>query len=85
MVGKDLLDMELGLTQKEAEERRKYLPKEPSKMVKKGSVLEDLWLEEEEEDTLLQLKEDPRRWREFERDKTRKKRDRRRNMPPLEP
>jgi ADP-ribosylglycohydrolase len=85
LVGKDLLDMELGLTQKEAEERRKYLPKEPSKSAKKGSVLEDLWLEEEEEDTLLQLKEDPRRWREFERDKTRKKRDRRRNLPPIEP
>ena len=80
-VGKDLLDMELGLTQKEAEERRKYLPKEPAKSAKKGSVLEDLWLEEEAEDTLPQLKEDPRRWREFERDKTRKKRDRRRLRP----
>ncbi len=81
LVGKDLLDMELGLTQKEAEERRKYMPKEPAKSAKKGSVLEDLWLEEEAEDTLLQLKEDPRRWREFERDKTRKKRDRRRLLP----
>lgn len=81
LVGKDLLDMELGLTQKEAEERRKYMPKEPAKMAKKGSVLEDLWLEEEAEDTVLQLKEDPRRWREFERDKTRKKRDRRRLLP----
>jgi hypothetical protein len=84
-VGKDLLDMELGLTQKEAEERRKYLPKEPQKSAKKGSVVEDLWLEEEAEDTLPQLKEDPRRWREFERDKTRKKRDRRRSLPPMEP
>ena len=80
-VGKDLLDMELGLTQKEAEERRRYMPKEPAKSAKKGTVLEDLWLEEEAEETLLQLKEDPRRWREFERDKTRKKRDRRRNFP----
>ncbi len=84
-VGKDLQDMELGLTQKEAEERRKYLPKEPQKSAKKASVLEDLWLEEEADDTLPQLKEDPRRWREFERDKTRKKRDRRRNLPPMEP
>lgn len=83
-VGKDLLDMELGLTQKEAEERRKYISKEPQKSAKKGSVLEDLWLEDSE-DTLLQLKEDPRRWREFERDKTRKKRDRRRNVPPQNP
>jgi ADP-ribosylglycohydrolase len=81
VVGKDLLDMELGLTQKEAEERRKYMPKELGKSAKKGSVLEDLWLEEESDDTLPQLKEDPRRWREFERDKTRKKRDRRRLLP----
>jgi len=81
-VGKDLLEMELGLTQKEAEERRKYLPKEPAKSAKKSSILEDLWLDEEAEDTLPQLKEDPRRWREFERDKTRKKRDRRRLLPP---
>jgi ADP-ribosylglycohydrolase len=84
VVGKDLLEMELGLTQKEAEERRKYLPKELGKSSKKASVLEDLWVEEEAEETLLQLKEDPRRWREFERDKTRKKRDRRRNVPPTE-
>jgi ADP-ribosylglycohydrolase len=84
-VGKDLLDMELGLTQKEAEERRKYMPREPAQATKKGFFLEDLWLEEEAEGTLLQLKEDPRRWREFERDKTRKKRDRRRNVPPTEP
>ena len=81
VVGKDLLDMELGLTQKEAEERRKYMPKELGKLAKKGSILEDLWLEEEADDTLPQLKEDPRRWREFERDKTRKKRDRRRLLP----
>jgi len=80
-VGKDLLEMELGLTQKEAEERRKYLPKEPRKAEKKGSVIEDLWLEEEAGETLPQLKEDPRRWRQFERDKTRKKRDRRRLLP----
>ena len=85
VVGKDLLDMELGLTQKEAEERRKYMPRELAKSAKKASVLEDLWLEEENEETIPQLKEDPRRWREFERDKTRKKRDRRRNLPPIDP
>ena len=83
-VGKDLLDMELALTQKEAEERRKYRPKELQKADKKASVLEDLWLEEEGE-TLPRLKEDPRRWREFERDKTRKKRDRRRLLPGSSP
>ncbi len=82
LAGRDLLEMELGLTQKEAEERRKYLPKEGRKSAKKSPVLEDLWLEEEDGDSLPQLKEDPQRWRQFEKDKTRKKRDRRRNLPP---
>ena len=81
LAGRDLLEMELGLTQKEAEERRKYLPKEGRKSAKMASVLEDLWLEEEDGDSLPQLKEDPRRWRQFEKDKTRKKRDRRRLLP----
>ncbi len=80
LAGRDLLEMELGLTQKEAEERRKYLPKEARKTATKAPVLEDLWLEEEAEDSLLQLREDPRRWRQFEKEKTRKKRDRRRNL-----
>ena len=80
LAGRDLLEMELGLTQKEAEERRKYLPKEARKSVNKSTVLEDLWLEGEAEDSLPQLREDPRRWRQFEKDKTRKKRDRRRNL-----
>lgn len=80
LAGRDLLEMELGLTQKEAEERRKYLPKEARKSVNKSTVLDDLWPEEEAEDSLPQLREDPRRWRQFEKDKTRKKRDRRRNL-----
>jgi ADP-ribosylglycohydrolase len=80
LVGRDLLEMELGLTQKEAEERRKYLPKEARKSGKLASILEDLWLDEDE-DSLPQLKEDPRRRRQFEKDKTRKKRDRRRLLP----
>ena len=49
LAGRDLLEMELGLTQKEAEERRKYLPKEARKSAKQSPVLEDLWLEEEAE------------------------------------
>ena len=57
------------------------MPKELGQSAKKGSVLGDLWMEEETDETLPQLKEDPRRWREFERDKTRKKRDRRRLLP----
>ena len=73
---KTLLEMELGLTQKEAEERRRYLPKETKKVSKKAASPDDLW--EDEEDPMTQLREDPAKWRQFERDKSRKKRDRRR-------
>jgi len=69
-----LLEMELGLTQKEAEERRRFLPKETQKAPKKGASPEDLW---EAEDPMAQLREDPQKKRQFERDKSRKKRDRR--------
>ncbi|MGP0628742.1 ADP-ribosylglycohydrolase family protein [Nitrospina sp. 32_T5] len=75
---KDLIAMELGLTNKEAEERKKFLPKETKKAAKKSTPLDDLWLEEESRDTISQLKEDPYKWRQFERDKAKKKRDRRR-------
>ena len=71
---KSLLDMELGLTQKEAEERRRFLPKETKKTPKKPALPDDLW---EEEDPLAQLREDPFKWRQFEKEKTRKKRARR--------
>lgn len=75
--GKDLVTMELGLTSKEAEERKRFLPKEAKKPEKKKASLDDLWLEEEPRETLSQLKEDPYKWRQFERDKSRRKRDRR--------
>jgi len=77
---KGLVEMELGLTQKEAQERQRYLPKEAPKSARSSSVLEDLWLEEEE-DSFTQIKEDPFRRRQYEKDKTRKKRDRRKNLP----
>ncbi|MCF8721858.1 ADP-ribosylglycohydrolase family protein [Nitrospina gracilis] len=76
---KDLVAMELGLTNKEAEERRKFLPKETKKTAKKPAPLDDLWLGEEPRESISQLKEDPYKWRQFERDKAKKKRDRRRN------
>ena len=79
--GKDLVAMELALTQKEAEERRKHLPREPKKKSRDSSpALKDLFLEmgvEWEEDPLAELREDPRKWRQFEREKTRKKKERR--------
>ncbi|CAI2719538.1 ADP-ribosylglycohydrolase family protein [Nitrospina watsonii] len=81
---KDLVAMELGLTNKEAEERKRFLPKEAKKTAKAAGVLDDLWLEEEPQDTFAQLKEDPYKRRKFERDKAKKKRDRRRKPDILE-
>ncbi len=75
--------MERGLTQKEAEERKRYLPREPAKSSGKAAPIEDLWLEEAE-DSFDQIKEDPARKWQFDREKTRKKRDRRRNLGRME-
>ena len=80
---KPLLEMELGLTQKEAEERRRYLPREAKKIPKKTAAPDDLW--EEEASPMAQLREDPAKWRQFEKDKSRKKRDRRQNPGLLDP
>ncbi len=77
---KDLIEMELGLTQKEEEDGRRFLSRD-SKKSAKTQPLEDLWLDDEPTDAIAELKEDPRKWRQFEKEKTRKKRDRRKNFP----
>ncbi|MFQ5483361.1 MAG: ADP-ribosylglycohydrolase family protein, partial [Nitrospinaceae bacterium] len=76
--GKDLIPMEMGLTQKEAEEKRRYLPLETKKKTGPKKAAAGFWAEvEEEPDPLVEIREDPRRWRQFEREKSRKKKDRR--------
>ena len=79
--GKDLIAMEMGLTRKEAEEGRKTLPKAPKKSTEpppltKKQLFEDLGVEWED-DPLAEIRDNPRLRRQFEKDKTRKKRDRR--------
>ncbi len=73
---KDLFDMEAGLTAKEFEEGKRNLPKETKKGIQVKS--QDLW---DEEEAFLPPKEDRAEWRKFQKEKTKSKRDRRKNIP----
>ena len=76
---KSLYDMESSLTAKESEERKRYLPKLTQKNQKKAAASIKV-MKEDLEKSSLPRKEDPAEWRKFERDKSRSKRDRRRNL-----
>jgi hypothetical protein len=71
-----LPDMEMALTAKESEEAKRYQPKEPKKVLKSISI--DFW---EDEEDIVPSKEDRAQWRKFQKDKTKSKRDRRKNLP----
>ena len=73
---KPLADMETALTTKEAEEAKRYQPKEAKKILKPISA--DFW---EDEEDIVPSKEDRAQWRKFQKEKTRSKRDRRKNLP----
>ncbi len=73
---KPLADMETALTTKESEEAKRYQPKEAKKTLKPVAI--DFW---EDEDDVVPSKEDRAEWRKFQKDKTRSKRDRRKNIP----
>jgi hypothetical protein len=76
---KDLFNMEAGLTTKEFEEGKRNLPKESKKGIQLKS--QDLW---DNDEAPVPSKEDRAEWRKFQKDKTRSKRDRRKNIPFLE-
>ena len=76
---KDLFNMEAGLTTKEFEEGKRNLPKESKKGIQLKS--QDLW---DNDEAPIPSKEDRAEWRKFQKDKTRSKRDRRKNIPFLE-
>ena len=78
---KEILEMESSLTEKENEERKKYLPKSTQKLPRKASPVVDFW-DEEDEEPAIPRKEDAAKWRKFQKDKTRMKRDRRRGPKP---
>ncbi len=71
---KNLLEMESGLTFKEAEERKRFLFREPKKKSRSIAKPEPLI---QTTDTLLPERENRKGRRQYERDKSRKKRDRR--------
>ena len=76
---KNLVDMELALTNKEFEEAKKFSPKttqKPSRKISSGLDLDA----EELEASVIPKKEDAALWRKFQKDKTKMKRDRRRNL-----
>jgi len=73
---KVLVDMEIALTNKEAEEAKRYLPKETRKVLKSINI--DSW---EDEEDIVPSKEDRAQWRKFQKEKTKAKRDRRKNLP----
>ena len=73
---KTLPAMETALTNKEAEEAKRYQPKDTKKGLKPVSI--DFWEDEEES---IPSKEDRAQWRKFQKDKTKSKRDRRKNLP----
>lgn len=78
---KDLYEMEAGLSLKEYEARKKHLHKEPKKTPVKIPDPELDWTENGNDDEIAELllarKNDPGQWRKYEKDKSRKKRDRR--------
>ena len=73
---KPLAVMETALTVKEAEEAKRYQPKVAKKIFKPVSVD---FCEEEVEN--VPSKEDRAQWRKFQKEKTKSKRDRRKNLP----
>ena len=78
---KNLFDMEAGLTAKEFEEAKRNSSKEKKKGVQLKSS--DLWADDEDE-ALVPSKEDRAEWRKFQKEKTKSKRDRRKNIPSME-
>ena len=72
---KPLADMETALTAKESEEAKRYQPKEIKKILKPITI--DFW---EDEEDIVPSKEDRVQWRKFQKEKTKSKRDRRKNL-----
>ena len=73
---KVLVNMEMALTNKETEEGKRYLPKETRKVLKSINI--DSW---EDDEDIVPTKENRAQWRKFQKEKTKAKRDRRKNLP----
>jgi ADP-ribosylglycohydrolase len=76
---KDLIQMEQALTYKEFEEGKRLTPKTAQKHTRPVASRFD-FDEDEFEESAMPKKEDKEKFRKFQKDKTRMKRDRRRNL-----
>jgi ADP-ribosylglycohydrolase len=77
---KDIYEMESRLTFKEFEDSRRFISKKTKKLIKKPVKSMGVLDEQNVADPVIPGKEDVYGWRKFHRDKTRNKRDRRRNL-----
>jgi ADP-ribosyl-[dinitrogen reductase] hydrolase len=78
---KQLFDMEAALTAKEFEEGKRCQTKESKKSSKVQMQSQDIW---DEEESSVPSKEDRSEWRKFQKEKTKSKRDRRKNIPSMD-
>jgi ADP-ribosylglycohydrolase len=75
---KDIVEMESGLTHKEYEDQKKYGAWDVKKV---SAKIEAVGFEDDElELSKVPKKDDPLKWRKFQKDKSRMKRDRRKNL-----
>ncbi len=79
---KDLYAMELAFTQKECEEGKRFVPKKAKKTGSFRPAAALPYLDDDPDEPAIPKKEDTAEWRRFQKDKTRKKRDRRRHLDP---
>ena len=77
---KVLYEMESALTSKEYEDSRKFVSKKINKQAQKPVKPMGLMSEEDGVESLIPSKEDAFAWRKYQRDKSRNKRGRRRNI-----
>lgn len=80
---KDLYEMESALSNKEMQEGKRFLPDKAKSAVGKGKSLV-YFFDDDFEESIVPPREDMAARRKFQKDKTRQKRDRRRNIPPAE-
>jgi ADP-ribosylglycohydrolase len=80
---KDLFEMESALSNKEMEEGKRFLPDKAKSAIGKGKS-SAYFFDDEFEESIVPPREDAVARRKFQKDKTRQKRDRRRNIPSAE-
>ncbi|QPJ64500.1 MAG: hypothetical protein G3M78_03435 [Candidatus Nitrohelix vancouverensis] len=79
---KELYELESGATSKNYQEEKKYVQTPTTRKASGRDVLPDIWsVDGDDDEHKKPLRDDPIQRRKFERDKARKKKDRRKNLP----